>query len=58
MYDLLGRVASNQRTPFLIEHHTQRLSLAAVMYDAMAVRKRLLARRHTHAAHVAPEGDA
>ena len=34
------------------------LSLAAVMYDAMAVRKRLLARKHTHAAHVAPEGDA
>ena len=39
------------------EHHTQRISLAAVMYDAMAIRKRLLSKKITKcAAHVAPPG--
>ena len=34
-------------------HHTQRISLAAVMYDAMAIRKRVLAKKQQHAAHAA-----
>ena len=39
------------------EHHTQRISLAAVMYDAMAIRKRLLSKKQTRmAAHAVPPG--
>ena len=39
------------------EHHTQRISLAAVMYDAMAIRKRLLSKKQTQAvAQATPPG--
>ena len=39
-------------------HHTQRVSLAAVMYDAMAIRKRLLGKKQKIAAPAAPTDDA
>ena len=39
-------------------HHTQRISLAAAMYDAMAIRKRLLGKKQKIAAPAAPTDDA
>ena len=41
-----------------VVHHTQRISLAAAMYDAMAVRKRLLGKKQKIAAPAAPTDDA
>ena len=41
-------------------HHTQQMSKAAVMYDAMAIRKQIIGLRQrlcTTAAHAAPAGD-
>ena len=41
-------------------HHTQQLSKAAVMYDAMAIRKQIIGLRQrlcTSAAHAAPASD-
>ena len=39
-------------------HHTQRISLAAAMYDAMAICKRLLCKKQKIAAPAAPTDDA
>ena len=39
-------------------HHTQRISLAAVMYDAIAIRKRMLSKKQDHAARAAPTDGA
>jgi len=41
-----------------VVHHTQRISLAAAMYDAMAIRKRLLGKKQKIAAPAAPTDDA
>ena len=39
-------------------HHTQRISLAAVMYDAIAIRKLMLSKKQDHAARAAPTDGA
>ena len=41
-----------------VVHHTQHISLAAAMYDAMAIRKRLLGKKQKIAAPAAPTDDA
>ena len=39
-------------------HHTQRISLAAVKYDALAIRKKMLSKKQKLAAHAAPTDGA
>ena len=51
-----GRTRASARS-YLV-HHTQRISLAAVMYDAIAIRKRMLSKKQDHAARAAPTDGA